>query len=141
MQYLFAKDWPLKVYFAVVAILGVWVAVVTCHPSVAMFRDWLYLLLFIVSIVVAPVLFCFLSLPCACMVLGPLYYFRARLNGAPFRVGDRVRILVGPHRDRIVQVYDVWGERRQVRVDLDAQTEKDVTDVFSFTQICRERVG
>lgn len=141
MQYIFAKDWPLKAYFSVAAMLGLWAAVATCQPSMALFSDWLYLLLFIVSIVVTPVLAFFLSLPCAWMVIGPLYYLRARLNGAPFHIGDRVRILVGPHQDRTVQVYEVWAERRQVRVDLDAQTEKDVTDVFSFTQVCREDSG
>lgn len=39
------------------------------------------------------------------------------------------------------QVCDVWEERGQLRVDLDEQTAKNVTDVFSFTQVCREHAG
>src|SRR5262245_2694457 len=114
MQYIFAKDWPMKAYFALAASLGISIVVAVCQPSTAMFRDWQFALLFLVSIIVAPVLAFFLSLPCAFMFLGPVYFLRAKLNGAPFQVGDRVRILVGPHRDRVVQIYDVWTERRQV---------------------------
>ena len=128
----------MKAYFALAASLGIWVVVTVCPPHAAMFLDWQFALLFIISIVIAPVLAFFLSLPCASVFLGPIYQLRARLNGAPFHVGDRVRILVGPKRDRVVQIYDVWTERSQVRVRLEAQAMRDVSDVFSFTQICRE---
>jgi hypothetical protein len=140
-QYIFAKNWPAKVYFSVAAAFGVGVAVTTCQPSMAMFSDWGFLLLFVVSVLAAPVLFFFLSLPLAWMVLGPLYWARGKLNGAPFHVGDHVRILVGPHRDHVGQVYAVWDERRQVRVELDAEAKKDCSDVFSFTQVCRDGGG
>ena len=49
-----------------------------------------------------------------------------------------MRVLVGPHRDHILQFYEVWTERNQVRVELNAQAKVDVKDVFSFTQVCRE---
>jgi len=65
----------------------------------------------------------------------------SKINGAPFREGDRVRILVGPHRDRIASVYAVWKERNQVRVALDEQAYKDVKDVFGLTQVCREKIA
>jgi hypothetical protein len=138
MQYLFAKDWPMKAYFTLAASFGIWGAVTVCEPSAALFRDWKFVLLFLASVILAPVLAFFVSLPCGVVVLGPIYSLRAKLNGAPFQAGDRVRILVGPHRDRDVRIYDVWTERSQVRVELDAQTKAEVRDVFSFTQVCRE---
>ena len=55
-------------------------------------------------------------------------------------MGDRVQILAGPHRDRVFRVYEVWDERCQVRVDLDEEAKKEFTDVFSYTQVCRESV-
>jgi hypothetical protein len=140
IQYIFAHNWPFKAYLSVAAIVGVVVAVTVCQPSIAIFSDRSYLLVFVVSLLLAPVLFVFLALPFFWILVGPLYYIRARLNGAPFRVGDSIRILVGPYRGRVVQIYDVWDSRHQVRVDLDAETKIDVTDVFSFTQICRESV-
>lgn len=129
----------MKGYFGLWAIFGVVVAVSTCQPSRAVLTDWIYWLLFIVSIVVAPLLFAFLSVPVSFIVLVPLYYLGDRLAGAPFRVGDHVKILVGPHCGRIVEIYDVWDSRRQIRVGLDPESEKDVRDVFSFTQVCREK--
>jgi hypothetical protein len=138
MQYIFAKDWPMKVYFALAGLVGVWVAVSACQPSLLMFRDWHFLLLFLVAIVIAPFLGFFLSVPVAFIFLAPIYHLRAKLNGAPFQIGDHVRVLAGPYRDSIVQVYAVWTERNQVRVELDAQAKTDVKDVYSFTQVCRE---
>jgi hypothetical protein len=41
----------------------------------------------------------------------PLYHWRASLNGAPFKVGDHVRILAGRHRDRVVRIYAIWESR------------------------------
>ena len=106
-----------------------------------MFSDWSFCALFIVSILLAPLLFIFLSLPISFLVLVPAYYLGDRLAGAPFRVGDHVRILIGPYRDRVVEVYDVWDSRRQVRVRLNPQLEREVRDIFSFTQVLRENAA
>lgn len=138
LQKIFAKNWPMKAYFFVAASLGVCVAVVACQPSAAMFHDWGYLLLFIISVVLAPVLFIFLSMPCSFIVRHPLFLLSAKLNGAPFHIGDRVCILVGPHLGRVVQIYEIWSERGQVRVELNEQTREEVKDVFSYNEVCRE---
>ena len=62
----------------------------------------------------------------------------SKLNGAPFREGERVRVLIAPHRDRVLEVYAVWQDRHQVRAWLDEQHNNDVTDVFSYHEVCRE---
>jgi len=51
------------------------------------------------------------------------------------------RILIGPHRGRVVEVYDVWDGRHQIRVRLDAEAERAVRDVFSFNQVLREKAA
>ncbi len=61
------------------------------------------------------------------------------LNGAPFHVGESVRVLVGPHRDQVFEIYDIWYERHQVRVKIGKQEQKQTIDVFSYDQVCRER--
>jgi hypothetical protein len=74
------------------------------------------------------------------LVLGPLIrIFVNSLNGAPFQVGDSVQILIGPYRDRVVRVYEIWPSRGQVRVELGEQAEKSVKDVFWNFEVCRER--
>ncbi len=62
----------------------------------------------------------------------------ARINGSPFREGDLVHILVGPYRDRVGRVYELWPSRNQARVEIDEKAKKDVTDVFAYNEICRE---
>jgi hypothetical protein len=78
-------------------------------------------------------------------ILGALFFgpfifaIASKLNGSPFHEGDVVRILTGPHRDRVTRIYEMWRERNQARVDLGEAAQKDVTDVFGYTEICRER--
>ena len=78
------------------------------------------------------------------MILGyllfgyPLFFIGRIVNGGPFREGDSVRILVGPYKDRVVRIYEVWSERNQIRVDLGKPSEAAYSDVFSVLQVCRE---
>jgi hypothetical protein len=74
------------------------------------------------------------------LVLGRiLFLICAKVNGGPFEKGDKVRILTGPHRDRVTLVYDVWASHGRVRVALDELSKKDATDVFMYHEICREK--
>jgi hypothetical protein len=141
IQYLFARNWPAKIFFAAAAMLGLWLGIGISMSFSTETGSWLdFILLRITPVIVLPVLAFFVSLPSAWMVLGPLYYFCSMLNGAPYHTCDHVRILVGPFRDRVGQIYAVWEERGQVRGDLGLEM-KDVRDVFAFTQVCRESAG
>jgi hypothetical protein len=75
------------------------------------------------------------------MFLGIVLQWIERRNGAPFREGDEVVILSKRYPGRVTRVYDVWEERHQVRVGLDETSRKEVTDVFSFTDLCRRRTA
>lgn len=73
-------------------------------------------------------------------VLGPIYFHRARLNGAPFQVGDPVRILVGPCRGRVVRVLASVDGRGMVTVYLGETVggkRKRRRDTFEETQLLR----
>ena len=102
--------------------------------SPASLFDISFLFWFVVEILISLALGVLLSglfiSPFVCTLAG-------KLNGSPFQVGDLVQILTGEHRDRIARVYDVWDERRQLRIELGEQECKDVTDVFDYFQICR----
>jgi len=69
----------------------------------------------------------------------PLFWVGSLVNGSPFHEGDTVRVLVGPNRNRVGQIYEIWKSRNQVRVQLDERAEKDVTDVFMYNEVCREK--
>src|SRR5688572_851606 len=115
-QYLFAHQWPIRA-----ALLGgtfgmmVWTAaalVPVLEPG-AWAVVWCAFL-----IVVSGLLGLLASLVASAVFLPPLYQVRGLLNGAPYAVGDHVRVLVGPHRGRVARVYEVWADRAQVRVEL-----------------------
>jgi len=139
VQYLFAKNWPAKIYISVAALSSVWAVFALCQPVGEMFTNWQTAVIFVVSIIAAPVLGFCVALGFGYLILRPIYYFRAKLNGAPFHVGDRVRILVGPYRDRVAEIYAVWSERGQVGVEPGEPRIAEGGEVYQFTQICRER--
>ena len=70
-------------------------------------------------------------------ILGPIYHYRGVLNGYPFQPGDRVQILVGANRDRIVQVVEVWDWRGDLRVNLGEFATPRARTFFQFTQVIK----
>jgi hypothetical protein len=131
----------MKVYFLAASLLGEWFVLTASQPSAALFHDWEYLLIFVTEVVLMPVLCCAFAVVPAPLILVPIFRLGAKLNGAPFHVGDPVRILMGPHRNRVTRIYEIWKERGQVRVELDQQARESVKDVFEFTQVCRENAA
>jgi hypothetical protein len=65
----------------------------------------------------------------------PFYRLAIKKHGAPFHAGDKVRVLRGAHRGRVLTVYAVWEERNQVRVDLGTNPDQDFTDVLSIWSV------
>jgi hypothetical protein len=118
IQYFFAKNWPAKIWlgaFGGVFTVGAARVVVPAIRSEHLGWGTISYLVVIPSALVVGVLLGFLT---AFPVLYPLYSWRAKLNGAPFQRGDVVEILVGEHRGKRAQIYELWDERGQVRVDL-----------------------
>jgi hypothetical protein len=63
-------------------------------------------------------------------ILGPIYLHRAKLNGAPFAVGDMVEILVGPNRGRVLRVLEPLDGRGLVKVDLGEHASRKGKSIF-----------
>ncbi len=138
LQYFFARDWPRKIWMVAAPLYIVFFIVRECHPTFSLFMDWQAVFwLFCVALLALPIGF-FLAILMGWFILGPLYFDRGLKNGGPFRPGDRVRILTGPHRDRIVVVYSLW-QGDSVRVELSEEEKKNYKDVFSPVQLLRSR--
>jgi hypothetical protein len=90
-------------------------------------------------ICVGGVLGLFLAVFPGMFVLGPLMNVVARINGSPFQVGDEVMILCGKHSGRVARIYELWNQRGQVRLELGEADRNAVTDVYSETQVSRQR--
>jgi hypothetical protein len=81
----------------------------------------------------------FIGVLVGAIVLPPICWWRGWVNGAPFQVGDRVRILDGPHRDEVRTIYTVWDERGEVRLDFGPHAKEEFADTFSYLSVCREQ--
>ena len=142
-QYFFATGrWIQAVFLPIcigVPLLTVAIVVRGLAPTLEPLSEAWNLLRLLVWIVTSLVLGVLSSLVICLMVrlmLEPIVHIRERINGAPFREGDSVRILSKPHRDRVVRVYASW-EGSSVRVDL-GQDERDKRkDIFYPWELLR----
>jgi hypothetical protein len=137
IRYAFAHDWPTKIYLAACSGTCLVLAILACRPSLELFKDWQYVLLFVVVVLVAPVFGFFISLPYAFLVLRPLYWVQERRNGGPFKPGDRVQILAGPHKGKVTTVRAFW-QNGQLCVELGCQAKAEFSDIVAPTQLLRE---
>jgi hypothetical protein len=138
LHYFFASDFPPNLVGG--ALLWWLVAVVVrmiYRFAISPLRDWMeFMWLIIMILIVFPAGACGILLFLLFFV-APIYHWRAAKNGAPFRPGDRVRILVGPYRDRVAQVYAEW-RYNQVRVDLGELEKALHRDHFAPYQLLRD---
>ena len=134
LQYLLARGYVRSTCTTATIVAAV--AARQIGPSLAAMRDVSFLFYYVAAIVLIWPLGWFLGAFCVWPFVMAL---TNKLNGAPFQNGDLIHILVGPHRDRVAHIYDVWPTRNQARVELGEKEKKAVTDVFDYTDICRER--
>jgi hypothetical protein len=73
----------------------------------------------------------------AAFLIGPTQRWRGEING-PLRVGDRARILVKPHRDRVARVCEVWPAQQTARLEIGRETRRFGEDTFGWYQLTRE---
>ena len=70
-------------------------------------------------------------------ILGPIYHYRAELNGAPFQTGDRVEVLVGANRGHVARVAEVWEWRGDLRVDWGTSVARKSRTIFHLAQVIK----
>jgi hypothetical protein len=137
MQMFFAGNWPLKIWGTVVGVLSIFEACRACDPGFSSFRDWQFDILFGSVIVVAPVFGIYTTLFFVWLILGPIYMCRGRMNGAPYKAGDYVQVLIGKNRGRVFKVDRICESRGQVCLDVGEPRKKGVEFAFSHTQVFR----
>jgi hypothetical protein len=139
----FAAQWILPLWFGgwttVGVTYGVLIALAVLRATIEGALHPLWVLMVLATPILAGALGFFGGVFFGVIVLPLVCSWRSTINGAPFFYGDHVRILRGSRRDEIHEVYNVWHERREVRVRLGAEAEKTCTDVFSYLEVCREK--
>lgn len=137
LQYFVAENWPARIWIVVVPGLITLAFIFRCwlvfsHP----FDGW-NLLHALIIVILAWLVGFFTAIVSGWCVLGPYYFHRSEINGAPFQIGDRVRILAGPYRDQIREIYEIWTSRNQVRLNLGAEAKDQFTDIYGYIAVCR----
>ena len=138
VHYFYAQNWPARIWIVAVPSLCVLLmaGALGSPPEIAGFQPEAKSYLFLLGIAL-------LAGSCVAallgpFILGPLYHYRAELNGYPFQPGDQVQILVGANRGRVVQVIGEWAFRGgELRVDLGAFAHPRARTSFGFTEVMR----
>jgi hypothetical protein len=139
-QYFVASGWLLRVWVGGVILACAVYLMLASRFSFALLDDWVITVCLIVVLVLSVPLGVYVGGLVGRFVLGPIYMEQGRKNGGPFQIGDRVRILVGPHRDCVSTVCDGW-QHDSVRVVLGDQEKCEFKDIFYPFQIVREVEG
>jgi hypothetical protein len=136
-QYFIAQRRPESLCVGTVTSLLVFVVVRGCNVPAALMGDWRELpWLVVVLVLVIPTCLLCASVGTG-LLLSPFYDWRAHCNGAPCQPGDYVRILVGPHRDRVCRVVGnyLWN---CVQVDLGDVEFKGFENVLMPYEVLRD---
>ena len=141
LHYFVAGEWPSKIWVTVFSAGFAFYAASSYWQLVVSPTRWTDPLIVLGYSVLFAILGYFVSILVGWPVLAPMYYDRSLKNGEPFHIGDMVQVLVGPHRDRIVRVENVfdiadWAGAHRIQVDLGAQV-KEGDRVFGSTQVLR----
>lgn len=137
MQQFIADNWPARLWMGVVPLA---VPALVCWfvaPLNWLLDHWLNVALFAGLLLLAWAVGWFAAIIPGWLVLGPLYHDQGLCNGAPYRVGEDVRVLARRRSGQVAQVSEVWAERCQVRLDLGQVARQRVEDVFSYFEVCR----
>lgn len=137
LQIFFAQNWPIRAWLTITPVIVVVLAVNACEPSLALCQSWQAVGFYLIVLIISPLLGYFGAVLAGVFIFGPMYYSRGLLNGAPFKEGDVVQILAGPHRGSVTTVYSCW-QGDSVRVRLGPKEEEEFKDVFQPTQLLRE---
>ena len=137
MQRFYAQKWPMKIWFIAVPILWVILDLRACEPTTATLTDLPSMLWLVVVALLSLVWGFFVAAIIALTFFVPVYEARALKNGGPFKSGDLVQILVGPHCGKVARV---CSETRaeDLRVELGKEAAARREDIFSPTALLRE---
>ena len=130
IRWVFARNLPLKIWLTAALAGAGWFVLSAVQPHRETFLDWRQLLVFLALAAATLVATFYAAMLGAFIVLSPFYQFQSHLNGAPFRVGDQVRILKGRESGRVTSVYSLW-QGGTVRVEIGEGARIAFRDIYA----------
>jgi len=138
IQYLFSYDIPGTLCYVAFPIIVLLITFSTAEIGIANLADirmWGYILVILLCSIPIGLLLGGLFI---CFFLSPFYLAMVRVNGGPFNKGDRVYVISGPQKGRIVEVYEQW-QGLQVRIELGEEAKKTFKDVYPTLSLIKIR--
>ena len=139
-QRFYASAWPEFIGFNGIALIVVILCLRSTGFRPSLLLEWPTNIWFVVVTLISALLGIFLAAIPGMLLMGPLFYHRSVVNGAPFEVGDRVQIIGGKYDGTVTHIYSTW-QGNAVRVDLGEQAKTSYRDVFGPTQLLRVSNG
>lgn len=136
-QVFFASEWPGLIWFTTIPLLVAFSVGRSILPVLDPWASVWNAVQLAWFIVLSLILGFFLAVFPGWLVIGPMALDREIKNGGPFKVGDTVQVLSGPHKGRVSRVYSTW-QGNTLRVDLGASEKDAYKDIFSPVQLLRE---
>lgn len=129
--------WSFYLIPVLACICAEFIAIKACDVTWLSLHDWKYLLLFVAVILTSGPFGFMMGLVSTPIPDFLLKYFAERMNGGPFKVGDRVQIIAGKFAGTVTIITDDW-QGGDFRVDLGEAKRKEFSDIFGPNEIMRE---
>jgi len=136
LQYFFASPWPHRIWLIGITLLWAIMEAVGFLDIFPPLSSWWNFVRYTFYIFHGLALGFVMALFTGCFVVFSLWDRSERKNGGPFKIGDSVQILYGPHKGRTSRIYDVDRSCR-LRVDLGPEERRIVKDRFRGHQLLR----
>src|SRR5688572_9012020 len=108
MQRVFASKWLVWSWCLAGALICPALALAAAEVGWEVFNDWRTAVWTVLISVSAAALGFMLAILAGWIFLAPIFHARAKANGAPFKEGDIVQVITGPHRGTVARVYSQW---------------------------------
>ena len=136
LQRLFASKWLLRAWFVSTSVAAAALCLAGSGFRIEHVKDLPLLGWYLLITPLAAALGIILGVFPGVIFVAPLLHVRGLFNGAPFREGDTVQVITGPHAGTVTRVYSGW-QGDSVRIDLGGVAAETYADVVSPTEILR----
>lgn len=140
VRQLIADGWPTRLLLSALLAAALWFLISAKSLQPHHLSEWRLVIGFVALSGAVLLMGLLAAIVLSALFLLPIYRHQAWLNGAPFKVGDFVRVLSGPAKGRTARIYSYW-QGETFRIDLDAAAKEQFKDIFGAHQLERVSVG
>jgi hypothetical protein len=136
MQYVFAYDILGKLCFVGFPLAALIAVFLIIAPGVVVLTDLKVMALLLAVVILAILLGVLVGALFICIFLSPFYLAVERMNGGPFKGGERVYVISGKAKGMTTKVYTGW-QGLSARIELGEEEKANFKDVYSSLSLIK----